>query len=495
MSDTDNTDTNDSVCKKSEAVTNQVTSIKDVSVGKITDVKNQVKNAGTQAIKDITASGRSKYKVLNTTLNSLDSFYSFISGRNSTRPDIIFFRNVLVLLASVVIVYYALPRISGSVKTGFSKDQFDKATKLPESAFNIEERAKVASEVKAFEDHKKFFDDGGAYDPTNTGVHEIGRTSVALPMLIFFLQFVLPPLAIGYIVWFVITYWRYVWAALWGWFETMYSYFTTLIQGRLGCKWYIRFVTGWKCKSPVFSEYVLRWRTKYIDGPVYAEKIKYINQYYATKEKYITRPYKKYIDDPIERRKINAEYAKLVAAKRTPEVILKKSRDIYDTSIGSSTSSSTGLLGRAYRSLFGFSSTVKNLPDETLNGYDSQTITGDTCKCPGVKQNVNAVKDAAGNIINKINAPSLPTVHTCGKADQLINNRASIMGMLIVSILAVLIGVYYYTWTFGTPVFVKNIISPTNILTFNKVAFKRRSIGAYLVIATTLGILAHTGFS
>jgi hypothetical protein len=483
----------DTVCKKSDGVTNQISSIKDETVNKIMDIKTQVKEAGDQAIKDITASGRSKYKVLNTSLSKLDSFYSLISGRNSSRPDLIFFRNILLLLASVVIVYYTLPRISGAVKTGFSKEQFDKATKLPETAFNIEERAKVDMEVKAFEDHKKFFDDGGAYDPTNAGVHEIGRTSVALPMLIFFLQFILPPLAIGYIIWFVITYWRYVWAALWGWFETMYSYFTTLIQGRLGCKWYIKFVTGWKCRSPVFSEYVARWRRRYIDGPVYAEKIKYINQYYATKDKYITRPYKKYIDDPIERRKINVEYAKRVAAERTPEVILKKSRDIYDANLRSNS-----LIGRAYRSLFGLTSSVnaavETATDDAINGYESQTITGKPCNCPGIKQTVKSVTDAAGALTDNIKVPSV-NVHVCDKADQIINNRASIMGMLIVAILAVLISIYYYTWTFGTPVFVKNIISPTTVRTFNKTIFKKWPIAPYLVLATTIGIIAHTGFS
>ncbi len=476
----------DSVCKSSA---DTIQSIKDVSVQKITDVRNQVKTAGENAIKDITERGRSKYKFLNSTLSGLDALYSFISGAKSTRPDLIFFRNVLIFLAAVVIVYYALPRLSGSANVGFSKEQFDKATKLPQTAFNIEEQAKVNMEVKAFEDHRKFFDDGGAYDPKNAGVHEIGRTAVALPMLVFFLQFVLPPLAIGYIVWFVLTYWRYVIAALWGWFEAMYSYFTTLIQGRLGCKWYIKWVTGWKCRSPVFSEYVVAWRKKFIDGPVYAEKIKYINQYYAAKERYVTKPYKKYIDDPIERRKINAEYAKLVAADRTVEVILKKSRDTYDSNQG--WFGSNNLLSRAYGSLFG---TVKTVPDELINGYDSTTITGEECKCPGAKQAVNKAADMIGKIAPSTQ-PVVPTVHLCDKADKIINNKASITGTLIVIILAVLIGVYYYTWTFGTPVFVKNLISHTNVVTLSKVKYKRWPIAPYVVLATTLAIIAHTGFS
>lgn len=483
-----------SVCKKSTDTKNTVVSIKDASVQKITDVRNQVTSAGKNAIKEITERGRSKYKLLNSSLSGLDAVYSFISGNKSTRPDLIFFRNVLIFLAAVVIVYYTLPRLSGSAKVGFSKDQFNKATKLPQTAFNIEELAKVNLEVKAFEDHKKFFDDGGAYDPTNAGAHEISRTSVALPMLIFFLQFVLPPLAIGYIVWFILTYWRYVIAALWGWFEAMYNYFTTLIQGRLGCKWYIRWVTGWRCRSPKFSEYLLAWRRRFIDRPVYTEKIKYINQYYAAKDKYVTKPYKKYIDDPIERRKINAEYAKRIATDRTVEVILKKSRDTYDKNQG--WFGSNNLLSRAYKSLFGLNAiklkTVTDA-DELINGYESTTITGETCTCPGAKQAVNKVSDMISNITP--NQPTVPTVHLCDKADKLINNKASITGTLIVIILAVLIGVYYYTWTFGTPVFVKNLISQTNIVTLSKVKYKRWPIAPYVVLATTIAIIAHTGFS
>jgi hypothetical protein len=76
------------------------------------------------------------------------------------------------------------------------------------------------------------------YDITpfvHAGTNEVGKTAVALPMLVFFMQFILPPLAIAYTLWFVITYWPYVYAALWGWFLAMYDYFTSLVQGKMGC--------------------------------------------------------------------------------------------------------------------------------------------------------------------------------------------------------------------------------------------------------------------
>ena len=484
------------VCKHTDNI------IKSISapITKINDLKSKAKQAGQEAI---AATGK-KTQWIKKRAQNVKEFYQRIgSGLNagtapSKRPDLVFFRNILLFLASLVIVYYTLPYVSGKVQTGFSKEQFDKAVKLPESAFNIEEVAEVNQKIKAFEDHKAYFNDGGPYAPANAGVHEVGKTAVALPMLIFFMQFILPPLAIGYIVWFVITYWPYVYRALWGWFLAMYDYFTSLVQGKMGCKWYIRYVTGWKCRSVNFSTYIIQWRRRYIDGPVHQERIKYINQYYAAKERYLTKPYKKYISDPIERRKINAEYAKRIAADRTMEVLLKKARD-------SSRKVNTGILGTIFQgTVFGqffnrMLARFRSSKEELLDGYESQTVTGNTCRCPSTSEKTaNALNKGVEFIQSRIPEFQSKTAkgkRNCETANQLITEKASIMGSIIVVILALLISLYFYTWKFGTPVFVKNIISHTTVWGANRLKSKRLTVLPYIVVAATLGILAHTGFA
>jgi hypothetical protein len=484
-----------SVCKQSEDSMKTINRIQDATVNEINNLKAQAAKAGNDAMAKITGEGKRNknrfqqfMKVMNDTMKPAPT----------TRPDLVFFRNMLLFLAAIVIVYYALPRLSGSVKTGFNAAQFQKAAKLPESAFNIEEVAKVNQEVKAFQDHKSFFDDGGAYSFDNAGNREIGRTSVALPMLVFFLQFILPPIAIGYIIWFVITYWPYVINAAWGWYLAMYSYFTEMIQGRLGCKWYIRWVTGWRCRSPNFSEYVMSWRRQYIDGPVYTEKLKYIAKYRAAKERYYTKPFKKYVADPIKRANIRNEYFKKVAMDRTVEVMMKKARDLNNVP-QTGVLGASGKMGRVYGNIFGSINRTKQDIDDMANGFDSETVTGQSCRCPAVtdplRRTLDKVKSTAEAVGDKLKPSNLGPFSACEAADRVINDKASIMGSLIVLLLAILIGIYMFSWQFGTPVFIKNIISHTTYWAPAGVVFKRWNYMPYIIIATTIAILTHTGFA
>jgi hypothetical protein len=495
------------VCKQTDGV---IKTISTAPIIAINDLKAQAKKASQRVFNSTSAEAGKKKTWIKNRVDNVKQFYNRLNRAppKSARPDLVFFRNVLLFIASLVIIYYALPYISGKVQTGFTKEQFEKAVKLPESAFNIEQVAQVNQKIKAFEDHKAYFDDGGAYAPDNAGTHEVGKTAVALPMLIFFLQFILPPLAIGYTIWFVITYWHYVYQALWGWFLAMYDYFTTLVQGKMGCKWYIRFVTGWRCRNVSFYDYVVRWRQRYIDGPVRQEQIKYINQYYAAKERYVTKPYKKYISDPLERRKIKAEYARRVTSERTMEVLLKKARDSSRTVDAGITG--TLLKGTVFGQLFGkmFNTyignplnNIKSASSDIANGFDSQTVTGNQCRCPGASEKTASTLTKGVHFVKT----HLPEFHREGKtakarrncevANQVIRDRASLIGSLIVLILAILIAIYMYAWKFGTPVFIKNIISNTSVWGVHHMIGKRWTVLPYIVVITTLAILAHTGFS
>ena len=450
----------------------------------ISDLKSSAKATGDKAIADIMNKNQGKIKTI----------IDFITGDNASRPDLVFLAHVLVFIVALIIVFLALPYVTGTVKVGFNQEQFIKATKLPASAYNLEEMAKVNMNVKAFTDHKAYFNDGGPYSDVNSGLKDLTRANTAIPMLVFFLQFVLPPLALGYIIWFVYTYFKYVYQAAWGWFLTLYDYFTTLIEGRLGCKWYIRFVTGWDCETPQFGAYVARWKKKYIDQPVYYEQLKYIAEYKAAKEKYITAPFKSYISDPLNRTLIKAEYLQKVYIDRTFEVALKKIRDSYNNSTVFNWSR---LLGNVHGGL---------TKDMLTKGYESNTITGDTCECPAtidtIDGKISQIKDTAAHLSDTatdaketIAATIKDMPRSCDIAEATINNRASLMGSLLLLIILMFIIGYVYTWTYGTPVIVKNLISPIHLWTSKTLVTKQWSYLPYIVAATTIAIIVHTGWA
>lgn len=476
----------DSTCKKME----QISKVKQAAEGISSNISNKVSEIETTAsnnIKYAINEGKKGKEAIN---NKIDSVKLFFTPGKSARPDLVFLKHVLLFIVALVIVYKALPYVTGKVKSTFSKEQFLKASKLPESAFNIEEVAGVNVEVKAFGDHQKFFDDGGAYSAANSGINDITRTTTALPMLVFFLQFILPPVAIGYVIWFVITYYKYVISAAWGWFLAMYGYFTSLIQGKLGCKWYIRMVTGWKCRNVDFGDYVMKWKAKYVDIPVYYEKLKYIKQYHEAKDLYVNGPYKLYISDPYQRTVIKSEYMQQVYGERAIEVLLKKIRDGYDYVAG----------------IFGFSKLkkIKRVPLKRESN-ESTTITGKTCTCPAIgeilQDNIKRTGDNVKNIITdgqemalKAAEKIIPHTKACEAADAIVNTRASGMATLLLLIIISFIAIYMYTWTYGTPVIIKNMLSPT-ITTIGRNITKRWPYGPYIILGTTIAIIYHTGFS
>ena len=150
-----------------------------------------------------------------------------------------------------------------------------------------------------------------------------------LPIISFLIIYIVPPLVITYITWFIYTYWIYVIEALWGWFLMMYNYSTKLIECKLGEKWYIRMVTGWNSCNPAFADYFNQWKTQYVDIPIYYEKLKYVEEYNQAKEKYWTIPKFNYITIPSEKTKINMEYANKTFIQRTMDNLLAKISIFY----------------------------------------------------------------------------------------------------------------------------------------------------------------------
>lgn len=492
---------NESTCNKTDAIAKNIKANKDLTTASIAAIHGNLKSTGSTAFENLNKLKEKKVQHLNAFQTKIDKIKNFLKpAARAKRPDLTFLLHILIFITALIIVYKALPFVTGSLPATFNNSQFLKATKLPESAFNLEETSKVNVEIKAFTDHSKYFDDGGAYAPANAGVYDITKSSSAMPMIVFFLSFVLPPIAIGYVLWFIYTYYKYVISAAWGWFIAMYSYFTTLIQGKLGCKWYIKMVTGWRCRSPKFSDYVETWRKKYVDVPVYYEKLKYIKEYHDAKAEYVTGPYKIYISDPYDRALIKTEFAERVYIDRTVEILLKKIRDGYQ--YGAEIFHWPKLLGKTYGKVF-----KNNL---TSSSFNSKTITGKTCTCPSqgqiitdkvsrINDNVQNISKDATDKIKDVNLKANLNVNVnakaCEIADATINSRASTMGSILIVLIVIFIAIYMFTWTYGTPTIIKNILSPTRILLAPNQISKQWSYIPYYVIAGIIAIIVHTGFA
>ena len=465
------------VCRTRDRISKSNKTVADRIKKQISDYKNDLVASGRKGLEDMSKFRARSAKELKDTKDNIANTYLGMRWRRK-RPDVTLLAEIMLVVFLAIILYYVWPYITGSAKPGFSKAQFLRATKIPETAFSIEELAKVNLEVKALHDYAGFFK-SDPYSMTNSGVYDLMVSTAIFPLVMFFIQFVLPPFVVGYIVWFIIRFWPYVIRAAWGWFIAMYRYFTRLIQGKLGCKWYIRMVTGWSCNSPNFYQYFVTWRRRYIDMPIYYEKLRYIQKYYWAKRVYYEIPYRKYITLPYKRYKVKAKFAKRVYVDRSIEVFLKKLRDMYpqyytmprDEFYKWLLSNNKHLAG-TYAKAMQAKAQIEGRP------YRSITEQGKQCTCPATKTPLRALKkslqkqkergaDDLDNLIkvtnkiyDKANAISDAVDPDCGKVDTVIKHRKSIAGTVLICIVVTLIALYMYSAYFGTPVWLKLITVP-----------------------------------
>lgn len=466
------------ICKTRKAVTNYNKSTADQITSQIGDVKASVATAGETAVKDFKETKKQVADTISKGKQQLKDLYLKQPWRDK-RPDVTLLVELVFVIVLAVILYYAWPYITGSVKPSFSKDQFNKATMLPDTAFNIEEIAKVNLEVKSLQDYASYFK-SAPYSMKNSGVYDLMVNVAVLPLIIFFIQFVLPPFVIAYIIWFIIRFWPYVIAAVWGWIVTMYNYFTSLIQGKLGCKWYIRMVTGWGCNSPNFYEYYVGWRRRYVDRPIYYEKLKYIRKYYWARHNYYVLPWHRYITIPYERYKVKAQFAKKVYVDRAIEVFLKKLREMYPQYYTMPRDEFyKWLLGNNKHMAAVYSKAMQAKAQIDGRPYRSITEQGRQCMCPGTKTPLRMIKKtikqqakeaktdiesliaATNEVYDKVTKMQNAITPDCETADNVIKNRKTIAGTALVAIIGAVLTLYLYSVAFGTPSWLYNIISPT----------------------------------
>lgn len=107
----------------------------------------------------------------------------------------------------------------------------------------------------------------------------INEGNASRPFWNFFITNIFPTIILGYIIWVIIKYYKYVFAAMWGFFIMLYSFFTKKVECTLAAKWYIRMVTGWKKCKVSFSDYLNRWYNDFILRPIKEQHINYRKAY------------------------------------------------------------------------------------------------------------------------------------------------------------------------------------------------------------------------
>lgn len=459
--------------EKTEDKLNAISETSEQLKQKISDIKEDVQNEIKSIVNDVSV----KKQEITTEISQAYQKTPIAQWR-SARPDITLLIEVIIIISILITIYFIWPQLSAAKSPIFSKEQYLLAKQQSESSYSIDELSKVRVELKAMDDYFKYFN-SPPYSIENQGLLDLNRGVIFLPILSFIIIYIVPPFVILYIIWFIITYWKYVIAALWGWFLMIYSFGTKLIECKLASKWYIRMVTGWSECSPNFSDYFNRWRKEYVDIPVYYEKLKYVQEYYAAKQKYYTIPKRYYIDLPRDRYEIKKEYLRKVYVDRALDVFLRKLLDwyqvyyerprdeLYQYVLGSNQN-----LAALWAKMHQSQKQILGLP------YESVTKSGNKCSCPATKTPLKIIDDIVTNnldlakkdiniavtkvkdLYDTISQEREQNELDCKKLDVIVNNRNNIYFTLLLTVIIIGICVFSYSCAYGTPHWLKAWISP-----------------------------------
>jgi hypothetical protein len=232
--------------------------------------------------------------MLDNMINIVDNTEKVIGDIKIKSSYILLFKICLliILIAFIYTMYKYL-----YVHKGYSAEQLATAMRLNTGDFTLAEFERINLEIKSLNAYNEYFG-SVPYSLESQGINELAKGVVLLPIVAFVSIYVLPPLIISYIIWFIIKYSTIVIEAVWGGFLMAYHYSTKLMECKVAEKWYIRLVTGWHKCHVDFSKYFDAYVKEYITVPLYYNKMDHISNYYHHKEKYITPYINKYYETP-----------------------------------------------------------------------------------------------------------------------------------------------------------------------------------------------------
>lgn len=266
-----------------------------------------------------------KDKVNTTNTEELYKLYDKAQEFRRNSPDVILLIEVVIIICILTILYILWPYLTADKSLLFSKEQFDNAMKLNSNSFNINDVTKVNMELKAMDEYFKYFTDiRTPYSLKSQGIIDLMKGTIFMPFVMVGTFIVAPIFISTYILWFIWKYWKITMEACFGFLDIcIYRYLKATIEGKLGCFFFIKIALGYHCHGATFDEFYSIWYRQYVEEPLYHEKLKYIDNYHMEKDKHITLPKLKYIDNPIDTVKTHGEYIKETVVDRSIESFMK----------------------------------------------------------------------------------------------------------------------------------------------------------------------------
>ena len=279
-------------CKLSKKLKTRLESAEDLIEDSATltkDVVNTHVNSGLEAIEKhkTSVSSRIQDKIAEKKKYIKEKIIAPHQKRRKNNASTMLYVDISLSIVVCIFLYKLYPFLKRLMNTtNYTQEQLDNATKLPEDAYSREDLRKVEEFRKSFIDWLEFYKSEDAFSETNVGIPEIRRGNDLREPFKFMIQYVIPYVILAYIVWFIVKYIKYVIAAIWGFFVTVYQFVTKKITCKLAEKWYIRMGTGWSRCKPNFGQYVDRWKNQYVVRPVATERITYLKAVETSKTSY-----------------------------------------------------------------------------------------------------------------------------------------------------------------------------------------------------------------
>jgi len=279
-------------CKLSKKLKTRLESAEDLienSTSTTRDVVNTHVNSGLTAIDNhkATISSRIQAKIEEKKKYIKDNIITPHEKLKQNNAATMLYVDISLSIVVCIFLYKLYPFLKRLMHTtNYTQEQLDNASKLPLDAYSREDLRKVEEFRKSFVDWLEFYKSEDAFSENNVGIPEIRRGNDLREPFKFMIQYVIPYVILAYIVWFIVKYIKYVIAAIWGFFVTVYQFVTKKITCKLAEKWYIRMGTGWSRCNPNFGQYVDQWKNQYVVRPVVTERITYLKAVDTAKTSY-----------------------------------------------------------------------------------------------------------------------------------------------------------------------------------------------------------------
>jgi hypothetical protein len=400
------------------------------------------------------------------------------------KKAMMFLIDVCLITVLGLLLYKLFPLIKKKLtEKKYTNEQLRAARQLPESAYTREQLIKAEEIRQSFIDWETHYKSESGLDDDNVGRPDIVRANQLRQPMIFFIQYIMPYLIVAYVIWFIIKYIRYVIAAIWGFFVTVYQFVTKKITCKLAEKWYIRMVTGWEECDPGFGEYLDRWKNNYIIAPARTERLSYLRAVEQAKQGYRRRVGRTGFFEQW-RRKYKSLRAKYIEAPA----------------------------GELYQRVGDFHSKTKGDP------YPSVTPSGKVCKCPPrktvYKRLTNFIKGAPEiaekpkkvlddakkktiSIFDKSKkklasmGENMSETVTCDTLEEKADNlkKTSKMVTLVIWIVLlvltiIILGLMYY---FGAPTWIKKLYAPVTVVGRS---FNPQTVARFGTVLFSMGYVA-----